>query len=127
MAVGDIFWSKRNREQYRTTVVEGLSSAENERIDYFKATGAKDLAGVKVGGSVDSARSRRYGSDYQIEVRVCLIAHIQLEYRSIRKCKRIRKKVPRSHDELTSVMDTVDEAFEKAAVELGEKLVERLL
>ena len=127
MAVGDIIWSKKNFEQYRTTVVVGMSAAENERIDYFKAAGAEDLANVKVMGSVDFARSRSHGSDYEIYVRVCLIAHIQLEHKSIMECKRIHKNAPRSRDELISVMDILNEAFEKAAVALGEKLVKRLL
>ena len=137
VAVGPIFFMKVHHERYRTTVVEGMSSAKNERIDYFKATGAKDLANVKVRGSVDSARSFRCrrgcdSSIWEIDVRVCLIAHIQLEHKSIMKCKRIHKNAPRSRDprsrdELISVMDILNEAFEKAAVALGEKLVKRLL
>jgi hypothetical protein len=126
VSIGPIFWSKLNREQYRSTVMAAFP--QTDKISVFKASRGENLSDVAVQGGVDQARSRRNGSFYEIDVRVGLSAHIQIQHRPLTKFIRLRKKIPVSHgSELVSVMDVVDEAFKEAANALGEKLVEKLL
>jgi hypothetical protein len=125
VSVGPITWSGRRSDRYIFTIIGAFP--EFDKIMVFRGDRGEVLSDVVIQGAVGIVHSRRNGSNFEIDARVGLTAHLQIEHRTITKYVRLRKKVPASNDELQSVLDVVDEAFEKLAVTIGNKLAEVLL